>query len=670
MLRPAKMVKVAVVGLRKNGRTILSVLHDMGAVQIEPVSSDAQALLKREGGGSVYREVSEELLRIRALKSALPPVKVDAKRRFTSLEELLAASRSIRIDDQVKSLQAELEEYETRIENLRDVYSVVSKLSFVTVDLAALNLKSASSYVGEMDRDAFGRLKAQLDEKLSLYLETHSEREGKVTVLVVVPVDRLSVFGAIIQSLNLHFERVPQVAGTPQEALAHLERRMGELGDEAAKVRDKLSALSAQHYADIVCVEEQLAIEARKLEVFENLGFTDSVVVVEGWVPQRRLGQLKEALDRNTDQTTLVFTSDAHGEEPPTLMENPRPFRPFESFVRFYSLPQAEEVDPTLIYSLVFPVFFGLMIGDVGYGALILLLALWIKRYVERGGKTIVPKSIRSFGKTFFRPSGWAKLSRALIPGSIIAIVFGFLFNQYFGFHFNQYLFQALGCRATGGVCASGAVLDPTTSLGLKRLLLVSGYVGLGMVTLGFVLGIVDGFWERSLKHVLGKIGWLAAVWGIALLGLGILHHESLSPSVNPAVDAYIAMIVVGVLLVVVGEGGQSLVEIPSLISHVLSYTRLVGILLSSVILADVINTVFLGTLGGGVGHIVFGVIILVFGQAFNFVLGLFEPGIQGARLLYVEFFSKFFKGNGRPFRPFGGRRVYTLSEVELPEPK
>ena len=667
-MRPAKMVKVAVVGLRRNSHTILSVLHDLGAVQVEPVSGDALGFLKKEVGGQPMREVSDELLRIRSIKSALPPLPVTSRRKFSSITELLDASKSINIDGEVKDLQTRIEEYESKLENLRDLASLVGKLSFVEVDLANLNLKSASSFVGEMDEEVFARFIEELKNTLGSYLESHTSSNGRVTVLLVVPTDKLSVFGSVIQKMNLRFERIPQLSGTPKQVLENLERQQRELKAEVEKLRGELQSLSAKYYVDVVCVEEQLAIESRKLEVLENLGFTDSLVVIEGWVPERRLKQLRLALDRNTENTTLVFTSEPGHETPPTLMENPRPFKPFEAFVRFYSLPQAEEVDPTIIYSLIFPVFFGLMLGDVGYGVLILLIALWIKRYTEHGGHTIVPKGLRVFAKTFFRPSGWAKLSRALIPASIIAIIFGFLFNEYFGFHFNQYLYQALGCRSTSGVCATGAVLDPTTSFGLKKLLLVSGYVGLGMVTLGFVLGIVDAYWERKPRHILGKAGWLSVVWGIALLGLGLLHQKPLNPAANPLVGGYIGMIVLGVVLVVVGEGGQAVIELPSLISHVLSYTRLVGILLSSIILAEVINTVFLGTLSGGVASAVYGVVILVFGQAFNFVLGLFEPGIQGARLLYVEFFSKFYRGNGKLFRPFGGRRVYTQNEVEIPE--
>ena len=122
---------------------------------------------------------------------------------------------------------------------------------------------------------------------------------------------------------------------------------------------------------------------------------------------------------------------------------------------------------------------------------------------------------------------------------------------------------------------------------------------------------------------------------------------------------SYVA-IVLGIILVLRSEGTQSLMEIPSVISHILSYTRLVGILLASVILAQVINLIFVSSLHGSIPIIIAGCVVLVFGQLFNIVIALFEGGIQGARLIYVEFFSKFFEGNGNIFKPFKIERKST----------
>jgi len=105
-------------------------------------------------------------------------------------------------------------------------------------------------------------------------------------------------------------------------------------------------------------------------------------------------------------------------------------------------------------------------------------------------------------------------------------------------------------------------------------------------------------------------------------------------------------------------------------VSHILSYTRLVGILLASAILALVINTIGSGLVhsgsvfSGAIFTIVAGLLIIVMGQGFNVIIGVFEPGIQGARLIFVEYFSKFYTGNGRIFRPFGAPRSRTVSPM------
>jgi len=104
----------------------------------------------------------------------------------------------------------------------------------------------------------------------------------------------------------------------------------------------------------------------------------------------------------------------------------------------------------------------------------------------------------------------------------------------------------------------------------------------------------------------------------------------------------------------------MAFMEVATIISHILSYTRLIGILLASVILAHTIDYIFLKSINIGLPLAALGIMILFIGHLFNIIIGVFEPGIQGARLVYVEYFSKFYRGNGRKFSPFGSLRRFT----------
>ncbi|MGD0718087.1 MAG: V-type ATP synthase subunit I [Thermoplasmata archaeon] len=638
------MLKIGIVGLKEDREAVLTTLHDLGVAQVETVSAETLRYLDPERGDELQRIVGDEALRFRGLKSALPPSPVGAPQTFQDLDATLAAAKSVptaEVDDVVGSLEREDDQLQTENRSIGDTLEVLGKLAFYRQSLSYLDPKSSLVFLGETDPETYETLRAAVPPEAEAMFFAGGV-PGRF--LLLAPRDQADVVSRVAATSGVRLTPIPRLRGTVEEERGRLETRRAEIDQRRTEIHARLQVVSATWYPIVTGLEEALAIQNRLFEVYTKLGAGRVTFAIEGWVPQRDLRRLQAAVDLASHRRAHFYTVPTD-EEAPTLMDNPPGIRRYEFFIRFYSLPQANEWDPTLVFAIVFPIFFGFMLGDFGYGLVILAVSIWMIRGFP--GAQHLPKKGRNFVKMIMGPRGMQQLAYALLPGCAIAIGLGLVLDEFFGFTPLHTYFGYV------------APIQPGVNVGL--LLLVAGFIGLGMVTLGFLFGALKEYFHRHLRAAVGKVGGILFAWGIAFLGLSVIYKTDTFS--HPAFVLDLALVIGGLVLMVGGEGIQTgVMGLIEVVSHILSYTRLVGILLASVILADVINIISFRLVHHGSFLIVVGLLILVIGQSFNLIIGVFEPGIQGARLIFVEYFSKFYTGNGKPFRPFGAKRTHTTA--------
>jgi V/A-type H+-transporting ATPase subunit I len=302
-------------------------------------------------------------------------------------------------------------------------------------------------------------------------------------------------------------------------------------------------------------------------------------------------------------------------EKAPTFYDNPRWIKPFETIMQLVSPPAYREVDPSPVLAIFFPFFFGLMVGDIGYGLVILAFALIVKK---------------KFGFNAFAKN----ISEILIISSIPTIIFGFLYGEFFG-DFGETMGWIQPVHLLGITWNRVDAMIP--------MLLFAIAVGVVHVFLGLGIGIRNEMIRKNKKHVAEKVGMLLVITAILLLltlALKMIPSWMMYPSV--------AMVIVALVLIIYGGGALGPMEIMSSVGNILSYARLMAIGMASVILAIVANRI-----GGAIGIAIIGVIAAVLLHTLNIILAMFSPSIHSMRLHLVEFFSKFYEGGGMPYKPF-----------------
>lgn len=637
VLRPNRMIRVRIIGSNSKREGIVSTIHNYGMMQIEQVNPDLSKVIGTQKPSRKLENMSKLLQTFRSYESLLPAIPVKEKRKFRDEEELLSEAESIDIGKELRELKRREEDFLTDIRDIESRMETVGPISYMDYDLSIYNTSMIKSYVAGPGEQIPGSVSAELKDSVIVSL-----KNGEYVITIRKDEDK--DLARIATNNKFTLRHIPETTKKPREYLASLDEVLTQKKTALEEVREQLSAMSDSYYPKIAQIREQLEIQVAGIDVSEKLPRSEDAFALEGWIASKNLERLTHALEKISDNRVMISEVETD-EEPPTVLANPSRMRFFEFFIRFYSLPRETEFDPTLIFAVIFPIFFAIMVGDWGYGLTILLVAIWLKRRIEHPPRVShLPKKLTGFITKIFGPGPLLILAKTLIPSGILAIAIGMFFDNFFGF---QLLHMAFGYNGYD------------VQKNVTKLLLLSGYIGIGMVSFGLVLGILDNLSLGKKKHAVGKAGWLVFAIGIVILGLNVLHRDFALSTSSPTSLISLAMVIAGIVLIIAMEGGQSGIEVPTMISHILSYTRIVGVLLASVILAYIVDLPLKSASSPAATAVA--VVILVLGQLFNLVIAIFEPGIQGARLIYVEFFSKFYHGGGKSFRPFRVNRKYTI---------
>ncbi len=637
VLKPAKMLRERIIIPKEQRSKAVTSLHDLGVMQIEQLPEYAIEVLNKSDDMD-YSKLSEYDQKFRSLESMLYKHETNEKFSFSSISEVIEKADALNIMDRVVELSKDIASVSSSIKELQGTLSLLERMPHTRHDLKIFSTEYIVSFL------VSGRELQKFDAEAHKKVENSVLTKGINSTIISMAKESEKDFGNYVRNIKVEVEAIPKLEGQLSENEKAIKAEIEDKESRQSALKAELTNISEIYYPQVSAIREQLDLEMEKSDIVSKFGFSANLIALEGWVPQSDVPALNHMLKKITSDKFII--EKLHTKEiPPTKLVNPVSAKLYEFFIKFYSLPKSNEFDPTIIFAIVFPIFFGFMIGDVGYGLVMLLGSIWLLHRLKHPPKVShIPKQISKFVRTIISENGLSVLAKSIMPGAVIAIFLGIIFNEYFGF---QLPYTALFSVETG----------------LPTLLVISGWIGVAMVSFGFILGFLNNISIGNNKRAIGRIGWLMAAWGIVIFGLAVLHREPLWVPNYSAVIAYF-LLIAGIIIFLISEGFESLMELPSLISHILSYTRLIGILLASVILAQVIDFIFLHSLHS-IPLAILGIIILIIGQLFNIAIALFEPGIQGARLIYVEFFSKFFTGNGNEFRPFASKRLRTISTIE-----
>jgi len=624
------MKHLRLLGMESEREALLKAMQDMECVEISSIDGseealksgfakpDDKALMSAQEASRAYRTALASLDRFAPEKKGMFRKRQGVSRAafFSAESEENARTAAETINKDTRRL-GEIESERTKNEALRATLA-----PWLTVDVPLGGADGALSVffgtVGlNVTNDALKALADSLDGLLT-WQQASSDRSLRYLLVMCHGSVKERALSAL-RDLGFSTVSFRGMTGTAKENDKALAENLAALEKERQEIEQRIAGLGGKRET-LLEASDRAAIALRREEAKSRLVGTDKVFLLEGWLPADRCAALEKALEPFTCAIETREPTEDEYPQVPVQLKNNKLTRPLNMVTEMYSLPAYGTLDPNPLMAPFFILFYGIMMADMGYGLLMMIASVIISKK--------------------YRPKGTSgELFSLLGLCGISTFIMGALTGGFFG----DFLTQLVAIVSPGTVFALPKLFDPLDDLTM----ILIGSMALGMVQIvtGMAISLIEKCKRKKfLDAFFEEITWWIVFVGIALLALG-----------KGAAVLYVGCALVLLGPIVQGKGWGKLTGVfGSLYNHVtgyfgdiLSYTRLMALMLAGSVIAQVFNM-----LAAMPGNVIAFIIISMLGNAMNFGLNLLGCYVHDLRLQCLEFFNKFYVDGGKPFRP------------------
>lgn len=649
------MNKITVLGLINERASLLKSLLELGVVDINE-EEPGEELRDKAKKPHVQAELLKvdtqisELTRAIDLLSVYAPVKkpLFSARRIISeadysaimgqMDAILAKAGEINgLEDELIRMKGE----ENRLQGV--IHSLEPWMDMdIPLDVPAT--RYTQCWLGSVpSRTDLGMLEDNLNKEFpeSVVLKGRTDREHQYIAVIFHKSGENEVL-SVLRHWGFNRITLRDVEGTARESRAYLEQKLNALYKER---EDKIASIKAlaQERERLEVVSDGLRMERARIEARGRLVATRSTFILKGWLPADLSGKVETYLNENYFCSVNIEEPEPD-EEFPVLLQNGPIVEAAAPVLDMYGVPSSKEIDPSAVMMVFYVFFFGLMLGDGGYGLLIALAT------------GIVLKKFRL-------EDGMRKFVKLLFFCGLSTIFAGFLFGSWFGI---------------ASLSKTALWIVPTE----KPELMMSWSILFGIIHMytGLFLKALNLIRRGQIWDAIFDVGVYYVVFTGFILSLLPFAPGLTISSSSQIVQVGYVVFAVGVVLLLATQGRNNkhwfgkifggvgkLYDIISFFSDCLSYTRILALGLASAIIGDIVNTMT-GTIGNVVIKVIAGTLILLVGHTLNFALNALGAYVHSCRLQFLEFFGKFFEGGGTAFKPFKADTKYIVVKTQTSE--